>query len=153
MMSEDFLAAVSPKSRPKFYFEKERPSFHTAWTQTRHALWGFAEIWNIAEASSDHSAVMPANLTTLAHFAVSSATSLPKSAGEPGSTVAPNPMPYQELSSKPGTKSLTIGMSGNWSERVMVDTANGRSSPAPDVLDRGGHGAEHHLHLSAQQVH
>src|SRR6266853_1213848 len=31
MMSEDFLAAVSPKSRPKFYFEKERPSFHTAW--------------------------------------------------------------------------------------------------------------------------
>jgi hypothetical protein len=32
MMSEDFLAAVSPKSRPKFYFEKERPSFHTAWT-------------------------------------------------------------------------------------------------------------------------
>ncbi len=24
MMSEDFLAAVSPKSRPKFYFEKER---------------------------------------------------------------------------------------------------------------------------------
>src|SRR5258705_2256970 len=35
MMSEDFLAAVSPKSRPKFYFEKERPSFHTAWTRDR----------------------------------------------------------------------------------------------------------------------
>jgi hypothetical protein len=33
MMSEDFLAAVSPKSRPKFYFEKERPSFHTAWVK------------------------------------------------------------------------------------------------------------------------
>ena len=27
---------------------------------------------------------MPANLTTLAHFSVSSAMSLPKSAGEPG---------------------------------------------------------------------
>src|SRR6266853_4935175 len=34
MMSEDFLAAVSPESRPKFYFEKERPSFHTAWTHS-----------------------------------------------------------------------------------------------------------------------
>jgi hypothetical protein len=33
MMSEDFLAAVPPKSRPKFYFEKERPSFHTAWVK------------------------------------------------------------------------------------------------------------------------
>jgi hypothetical protein len=31
MMLEDFLVAVSLKSRPKFYFEKERPSFHTAW--------------------------------------------------------------------------------------------------------------------------
>jgi hypothetical protein len=36
MMSEDFSAAVSPKSRPKFYFEKERPSFHTAWTSNGH---------------------------------------------------------------------------------------------------------------------
>ena len=32
---------------------------------------------------------MPANLITLAHFSVSSAISLPKSAGEPGSTVPP----------------------------------------------------------------
>src|SRR6266849_4247736 len=36
MMSEDFLTAVSPKSRPKFYFKKERPSFHTAWTRSGH---------------------------------------------------------------------------------------------------------------------
>src|SRR5439155_3440401 len=36
-----------------------------------------------------YSALMPANFTTLAHFSVSSAISLPKSAGEPGSTVAP----------------------------------------------------------------
>jgi len=33
---------------------------------------------------------MPANLTTLAHFSVSSAISLPKSVGEPGSTGEPN---------------------------------------------------------------
>src|SRR5882672_8834407 len=38
MMSEDFLAAVSPESRPKFYFEKERPSFHTAWTHSCRRL-------------------------------------------------------------------------------------------------------------------
>ena len=35
---------------------------------------------------SDQSALTPANFTTLAHFSVSSARSLPKSAGEPGST-------------------------------------------------------------------
>ena len=35
------------------------------------------------------SALMPANLTALAHFSVSSAMSFPKSVGEPGSTVAP----------------------------------------------------------------
>src|SRR5262245_60759096 len=38
----------------------------------------------------DQSALRPANLTTLAHFSVSSATSLPKSAGEPESTVPPS---------------------------------------------------------------
>src|SRR6185503_4433074 len=32
----------------------------------------------------------PANLTTLPHFSVSSATSLPNSPGEPGSSVAPS---------------------------------------------------------------
>src|SRR5262249_3945373 len=34
--------------------------------------------------------VMPANFTTLPHFSVSSARSLPKSAGEPGSVEAPS---------------------------------------------------------------
>ena len=33
---------------------------------------------------------MFANLTTLPHFSVSSAMSLPKSVGDPGSTVPPN---------------------------------------------------------------
>src|SRR5262245_61321624 len=37
-----------------------------------------------------HSALMPANLITLAHFSVSSAMSLPKSAGEPAITVPPS---------------------------------------------------------------
>src|SRR5215510_7648785 len=38
---------------------------------------------------SGHSALMPANLMTLPHFSVSSAMSLPKSAGESTSTVPP----------------------------------------------------------------
>src|SRR6266403_5319040 len=38
----------------------------------------------------DHSGLMPANLTTLAHFSVSSAMSLPKSAGEPASRLPPS---------------------------------------------------------------
>ena len=40
-------------------------------------------------ASSTYSGLMPANLTTFAHFSISSAMSLPKSAGEPASAVAP----------------------------------------------------------------
>jgi len=37
----------------------------------------------------DHCGLMPANLITLAHFAVSSAMRLPKSAGEPANAVLP----------------------------------------------------------------
>jgi hypothetical protein len=43
----------------------------------------------LSNASRDHSGLMPANLITLAHFSISSATSLPKSVGEPVSTVPP----------------------------------------------------------------
>src|SRR5215475_1627028 len=39
---------------------------------------------------TDHSALMLAARITLRHFSVSSATSLPKSAGEPGSRVPPS---------------------------------------------------------------
>src|SRR5712671_1682736 len=46
----------------------------------------FMEYWY---GLADHSGFIPANLTTLLHFSVSAAMSLPKSAGEPGSTVAP----------------------------------------------------------------
>src|SRR5262249_23246857 len=42
------------------------------------------------ERQSAHSCLMPANLIPLAHFSVSSAMSLPKSAGEPASTVPPS---------------------------------------------------------------
>src|SRR5262245_9056289 len=38
---------------------------------------------------SRHSAFIPANLTTLVHFSVSSAMNFPKSAGEPANTAAP----------------------------------------------------------------
>src|SRR5256885_2983658 len=40
--------------------------------------------------SRGHSGLMPANLITLPHFSVSSAMSLPKSAGEPASTMPPS---------------------------------------------------------------
>src|SRR6478736_10237923 len=41
-------------------------------------------------AEDNYSGLMPANLTTLPHFSVSSARSFPKSAGETGITVAPS---------------------------------------------------------------
>jgi hypothetical protein len=43
-----------------------------------------------AHGHSDHSARMPAVLTTLRHFSVSSTISLPKACGESGSGVSPN---------------------------------------------------------------
>src|SRR5262249_16887278 len=45
-------------------------------------------LWNI-RWPADHSGLAPENLTTLPHFSVSSAMSLPKSATEPGSTMPP----------------------------------------------------------------
>src|SRR5262245_14203875 len=42
-----------------------------------------------ARIASDHSALMPANLITLAHFSVSAAMCLPKSVGGPPNGVAP----------------------------------------------------------------
>src|SRR5258708_14535162 len=39
--------------------------------------------------AQSYSGLVPENLTTLIHFAVSSKISFPKSAGEPASTVAP----------------------------------------------------------------
>src|SRR5437660_11790213 len=46
----------------------------------------------IAERS--YSALMPANLITLAHVSISSAMTLPKSAGEPTSTAVPSSVSY-----------------------------------------------------------
>src|SRR5262249_52739665 len=50
----------------------------------------FAErqLWNV-RAFPPQSALMPANLITLAHFSVSSAISFPNSAGDPGSATPP----------------------------------------------------------------
>src|SRR5262249_32708003 len=47
------------------------------------------DLWNVAPRPPGQSALMPVNFTTLPHFSVSSAISLPKSAGEPASTVPP----------------------------------------------------------------
>src|SRR5262245_50093876 len=45
--------------------------------------------YGISTADRPQSALIPVNLTTLPHFSVSSAISLPKSTGEPASTVPP----------------------------------------------------------------
>src|SRR5262245_17095271 len=111
---------------------------------------------------NNYSGLRLAARVTLAHFSVSSATSLPTSAGEPASTVAPSsairalilgsarpalisllslstisagvplgaPTAFQALASKPGRNSLTVGIFGNVSDRLAVDTASGRSLPA-----------------------
>src|ERR1700750_982856 len=50
---------------------------------------GLRTLWNISATMTAYSALMLAARITLAHFSVSSARSLPKSAGEPASNVAP----------------------------------------------------------------
>src|SRR4029453_7314435 len=47
------------------------------------------EVMEYRSEFPDHSGLMPADLITLPHFLVSSEMSLPKSAGEPASTVPP----------------------------------------------------------------
>src|SRR5262252_6780671 len=122
----------------------------------------FAErdLWNMSR-SRHPSGFAPENLTTLAHFSVSSAMSLLKSGGEPANTVPPRSAiralirgsvratlisllslsmisvgvflgaatPCQPLDSYPGTKSPTVGVSGNTSERAALVTANARNLP------------------------
>src|SRR5271168_2200925 len=63
--------------------------------------WAERTLWNSKPAWVDYSGLMPANLTTLAHFSVSSAMSLPKSAGKPGSTVPPESASHR-LAAQPG---------------------------------------------------
>src|SRR5262245_4641024 len=73
-----FLRNTQPRSRGAFY--AQRP------TNSRNGRYG---TWH--RDRPGQAALMPANFTTLPHFSVSSAMSLPKSAGEPGSAAAPNP--------------------------------------------------------------
>src|SRR5262245_55105834 len=54
-----------------------------------HPLFAERALRNIWRDRADHSALILAARITLAHFSVSSAISLPKSAGEPAITVPP----------------------------------------------------------------
>src|SRR5262249_36269574 len=55
----------------------------------RHLVFAERDLWNVAPRPPRQSALTPANFTTLPHFSVSSAMSLPKSAGEPASKLPP----------------------------------------------------------------
>src|SRR5215470_12905632 len=53
------------------------------------SVFAYRDLWNIGGRLWDHSALMLAARITLAHFSVSSAINLPKSADEPGIAVLP----------------------------------------------------------------
>src|SRR5215510_8902822 len=66
--------------------------FQTEYSAPSTRATGSYHVGNLWEYLGDrecHSGLMPANLITLAHFSVSSPMTLPKSAGEPASTVPP----------------------------------------------------------------
>src|SRR5262245_33584944 len=57
-----------------------------------HVVVRRSEFMECAGADGTYSGLIPANFTTLAHFSVSSAMSLPNSAGEPAFTIPPRPI-------------------------------------------------------------
>src|SRR5262249_6924226 len=63
-------------------------------------------VWDVV--GSVHSGLMPANFITLAHFSVSSAMNLPKSAGEPTIIVPPRSASFASslASARPALTSL-----------------------------------------------
>src|SRR5207248_1830871 len=61
----------------------------TPWAPAPHARRLTERYGIFGRDRADHCQLMPADLITLAHLSVSSAMSLPKSAGEPASTVPP----------------------------------------------------------------
>src|SRR5262245_46160171 len=64
----------------------------TRMTQRRQGRsFAYRDLWNV-QFLICHSALIPADLITLAHFSVSLAISLPNSVGEPESTVPPRPV-------------------------------------------------------------
>jgi hypothetical protein len=72
-----------------------------------------------------HSGLMPANLITVAHFSVSAAMSLPKSAGEPGFGTLPNDA-YRDLTSGSDRPAL-ISVLSFW----MISTGVPFGAPMP----------------------
>src|SRR5712691_3256274 len=65
----------------------------TRMTQTGHRprpMFADRQLWNAAGEQSAYPALMLAARTTLPHFSVSAAMSMPKSAGDPRSAVPPN---------------------------------------------------------------
>src|SRR5262249_49752770 len=87
----------------------------------------FAErdLWNVPAATERHSGLIFANLITLAHFSVSSAMSLPKSAGEPGFGTLLNAA-YRDLTSGSARPALISTLSF-W----MISTGVPFGAPKP----------------------
>ena len=73
-------------------FDVEEPDLHCNFSAPRrHTICGSQNgtLWNISPEDLAYSALMLAARITLPHFSVSSAMSLPNSAGEPASVVLP----------------------------------------------------------------
>src|SRR5438132_5145539 len=79
--------SLSKPPKPTILDLSHRPH-HKRLPRQRFSATGFMEY---LAGNSAYCGLMSANFTTLPHFSVSSAMSLPKSAGEPGSAVAPMP--------------------------------------------------------------
>ena len=79
----------------------------------------------MSAAVADHSGLMLAARITLAHFSVSSAMSLPKSAGEPASTVPP----------RSASRALIFGSASAGVDLLveLVDDLGGRVLRRPDA--------------------
>src|SRR5262249_21393597 len=99
---------------------------------------------------ADHSALIPADLMTLAHFSVSSAISLAKSAAEPASAVPPtSPVVPDEThryccATDTSLDSLTACAQKRYRSRCLaIDFAGGAGVENLDLQPHGGSSRRH----------
>ena len=89
------------------------------------------------DPNENHSGLIPANVTTLAHFSVSVATKLPKSEGEPAITVPP----------RSANRALSLGIGEGGVDLVveLVDDLGRRAGGSANAVPAARLVARHEL--------
>jgi hypothetical protein len=92
--------------------------------------------------AGDYSALMPANLTTVAHFSVSSAMNFPNSAGDPANTAHPRSVsrlaPALDRITKAGSQVLIVQPNGLFINQRKAILRQALAAALPTIFDDRG---------------